>query len=226
MLVHKDHLEKLDHLEQRYRSTDRHAAQLIHPSLQLSFPSLPFSQLSPSLSWTSPSVLFSLSTLPLSLTLSLFTPHSVFFLCIKYVCINIGSSWTSRNFWTSWTSWTTCELVDTTCIVHYVLAHHIEIRILGQWLVTRNPTSLFSTCLSSLLPFRETLVPQVPKESRDKVESPDPKEYPESQANLECPAHRETRDQLGHLALVDLLDWAGQKVKPDPRDLWVLQELL
>jgi len=45
-----------------------------------------------------------------------------------------------------------------------------------------------------------TLVPQVPKESRDKVESPDPKEYPESQANLECPAHRETRDQLGHLA--------------------------
>ena len=50
------------------------------------------------------------------------------------------------------------------------------------------------------------MVPQVPKESRDKVESPDPKEYPESQANLECPAHRETRDQLGHLALVDLLD--------------------
>lgn len=72
--------------------------------------------------------------------------------------------------------------------------------------MTRIPTSLFSIYLSSLLPFRETLVPQVPKESRDKVESPDPREYPESQANLECPAHRETRDQLGRLALADFLD--------------------
>lgn len=87
MLVHKDQLEKLDHLEQRYGLTDMHAAQLIHPSLQLSFSLSSFlSTLSLSLVNFSFRLILPLRPPPLTYSLS-FHP-SLCLLSLHQICLH------------------------------------------------------------------------------------------------------------------------------------------